>query len=119
MDQNETSLIRSFRQIWRTIKLHSAVDRSPEVSVLTALQRDKWAELRKRLDKESLGIIDNSLFAVSLDDYVTIPVIKSHQALDSTVRSIWHGRNGKNRWLDKSLTLVVDQHGRTGVNGEV
>lgn len=57
--------------------------------------------------------IDTSLFAVCLDDY-SFP-------LDTEVPIInfYHGRNGRNRWFDRCLQLIVENNGCAGVNGEV
>jgi carnitine O-palmitoyltransferase 2 len=85
------------------------------LGVLTAENRDKWAELRSRLEqignnKESLAAIDSALYALALDD------TDSHD-IDKLSLQFLHG-DPRNRWFDKNNTLIVNKNGHAAVNFE-
>ncbi|CAG8433028.1 6323_t:CDS:2 [Ambispora gerdemannii] len=88
------------------------------VGVLTADDRDKWTVAREHLltlspqNRETLNKIEDSLFAISLDDYAT------GLDLDLWTRNILHGFNGHNRWFDKAMSIIVESNGRAAMNGE-
>ncbi|CAG8472765.1 6372_t:CDS:10, partial [Dentiscutata heterogama] len=90
----------------------------PPVGILTADDRDSWTMSRERLlaispqNRETLTFIENSLFAVNLDDYAT------GTDLDKFLGNIFHGFDGHNRWFDKEISIIVDSNGRAGMNGE-
>ncbi|CAG8718472.1 5291_t:CDS:2, partial [Dentiscutata erythropus] len=90
----------------------------PPVGILTADDRDSWTMSRERLlaispqNRETLTFIENSLFAVNLDDYAT------GTDLDKFLGNIFHGFDGHNRWFDKEMSIIVDSNGRAGMNGE-
>ncbi|KAJ1968405.1 Carnitine O-acetyltransferase mitochondrial, partial [Dimargaris xerosporica] len=113
-----------------TIKhqLHQVVDQvtqlpQPEaaVGVLTTTDRDTWTEERLNLAKldprnaENLSIIDNALFVVCLDDAVDPSTATD---LNRSKDHFFHNYNGRNRWLDKSMQVIVLNNGRAGLNGE-
>lgn len=68
-------------------------DAQHSLGVLTSLDRNKWAELREKLEslnnKENLRQIDSALFCISLDDLDTNDV-------DKLATSFLHG-DAKNR----------------------
>ncbi|CAG8579603.1 2587_t:CDS:10 [Ambispora leptoticha] len=96
----------------------SSTDFQKSVGLLTGEHRDIWASARKKLEslspenKSTFEAIDSSLFAVALDDYST------DTNIDVSHHNIFHAFNGRNRWFDKSLQLIVQSNGRAGVNGE-
>lgn len=94
----------------------NAVRDDEAIAVLTTMNRDDWADARKRLwnihtrNKTLLEEIESALFALCLDDF-------SPMTLDDRFRAILHG-DGKNRWFDKSFQFIVAKNGRFGVSGE-
>lgn len=90
------------------------------LGVLTAENRDTWADVREHLEQThntvALETIDSALFVVSLDDKAEyspedpVPIVKNMLHGDS---------NGLiNRWFDKSLSLIVCKDGNAGINFE-
>ena len=88
----------------------------PSVGVLTAENRDTWADARQELsfasevNQNSLKDIETSAFVVCLDD--TTPI--TH---DEHSRGCWIG-DGRNRFWDKSLQFIVFDNGKAGFCGE-
>lgn len=86
------------------------------VGILTADNRDYWADNRKMLleaspmNAEVLDVIESAAFVVCLEP--SRPVTREELS-----HSIWHG-NGRNRWFDKPCQFVVCDNGRAGFNGE-
>ena len=83
---------------------------------LTGDSRTRWAEARERYfsegtNKASLDMVETAAFIVSLDD--------GEAPADNAARgrALIHG-NGRDRWFDKSLNLVVFRDGRCGLNVE-
>ena len=95
----------------------SDADKSVPVGVLTADNRTRWFHTRNALEslspanKRSLALIENAMFAVSLDDDPT------PETTAEIARAIWHG-DGKSRWFDKSFNLVITQNSHAGVSAE-
>lgn len=90
------------------------------LGVLTAIERNEWADIRKHLieinAENSFEVIDSALLCVSLDD-------NSMFDLDNPVpivQNMLHGdKNGlHNRWFDKSISLIVCKDGTAGINFE-
>eukprot|EP00003_Mantamonas_plastica_P011793 TRINITY_DN216_c0_g3_i1.p1 TRINITY_DN216_c0_g3~~TRINITY_DN216_c0_g3_i1.p1 ORF type:complete len:534 (+),score=203.33 TRINITY_DN216_c0_g3_i1:664-2265(+) len=122
VDNNTASGIRAQDDIAANLKqIHDhAYGQQPglPLGALTAQERNTWADVRARMtanpiNKESMQIIDDALFTVSLDnnqlgdDFTTA----SHQFL--------HGLDfGGNRWFDKSFNLIADANGKSAVNFE-
>ncbi|KAK3539973.1 hypothetical protein QTP70_019626 [Hemibagrus guttatus] len=84
------------------------------LGVLTSENRDVWAGLREKLvlagNGEALGLVDNALFCLCLDeeemdDHIHI----SHNML--------HG-DGCNRWYDKSFSIILTKDGQAAINFE-
>lgn len=89
---------------------------------LTAGDRTKWAETRKRLfsrgiNRVSLHTIETAAFILALDDEAYETDIHQGKHLDEFGKALLHG-NGHNRWFDKSFTLCVGTNGRVGFNAE-
>ncbi|KAI9347286.1 hypothetical protein BDR26DRAFT_817463 [Obelidium mucronatum] len=94
-------------------------DIQPNVGALTSTNRDEWAENYTKLasaspeNQSNLDAIASALFVVCLDDHSTIANINHshHQFI--------HNNNGRNRWFDKPLQIILASSGRTGLNVEV
>ncbi|ETV95542.1 hypothetical protein H310_10986 [Aphanomyces invadans] len=92
------------------------LERYPPVSVLTSENRTNWAKARTYLiqldarNKQSLEIIQKALFVVALDE--TSPA-NSEQVAQNCLLG-----DGRNRWYDKPVVLVVHENARTGINGQ-
>ncbi|RHZ56868.1 hypothetical protein Glove_396g10 [Diversispora epigaea] len=87
----------------------------PPIGLLTGEHRDLWAKTRHKLEtnpknKVNLETIDNSLFVVALDDYSVDKDISHHNN--------FHAFNGRNRWFDKSIQIILQNNGQAGVNCE-
>ncbi|KAL5014600.1 hypothetical protein ScPMuIL_008870 [Solemya velum] len=84
------------------------------LAVLTAEDRNRWADIREHLIKagnsSALSAIDSAVFSLVLDnDMPDNP--------DDLSRSFLHG-NGTNRWLDKCFELILNKKGQACVNFE-
>ncbi|CAI2168437.1 20542_t:CDS:2 [Funneliformis geosporum] len=90
----------------------------PPIGVLTADNRDSWAVARENLlanslqNRETLTLIENALFVISLDDYST------GMDLDKFNRNMFHGLDAHNRWFDKAMSIAIESNGRAAMNGE-
>ena len=86
------------------------------VGVLTTQDRDTWADAREELiraspgNEESLRTIESSLLILNMDD--DAPVTRTEVA-----RGLWHG-NGRNRFFDKCVQIIVFENGKAGLVGE-
>lgn len=94
----------------------AAYEKEPPVGALTSLDRDSWAAARSSLHSSSsrnadgLRAIDDALFVLTLDD--------AQPTTHATVsRTMLHG-DGRNRWWDKCLNLIVAANGKAGVAWE-
>ncbi|CAG8510683.1 5698_t:CDS:10 [Paraglomus occultum] len=112
--------IKAIEQQLRTVAtmLKNAQQIDSPVGLLTGEHRDAWAAARKALEelspenRASFNEIDTALFAVCLDDYSV------DTDIDISHHNIFHAFNGRNRWFDKSLQVIIQNNGRAGVNGE-
>jgi carnitine O-acetyltransferase len=82
---------------------------------LTAENRTRWALVRSlmetnEINRKTLERIDSALFVVCLDDSAT-------DVMNALSEIMLHG-NGRTRWFDKSLQLIVTAHGPAGINME-
>jgi carnitine O-acetyltransferase len=90
----------------------------PAVGLLSAQHRDHWAKDHKILEEldpenaKSFSWIESALFCVCLD-HRPIP-----EDLNSSAKNVFHGFDARNRWFDKSISLIVTNDGRAGLNGE-
>lgn len=100
--------------------LNDAASQQPAeypLGVLTALNRDKWAEIRKHLvqthNEKSLEVVDSALFCVSLDGddgyALTEPVPIVQNMLHGNQRGLY------NRWFDKSFSFIVHKDGTAAI----
>jgi len=106
-------------------KVPHAEAASVNVSVLSGLRRDEWAEYRASLEKldsrnaESLRLIDTALFVLNLDD-------DQPSDMAGMMASLLHGSSlvseqGEqtggclNRWFDQTLQLIVWKDGAAGI----
>ncbi|KAJ3369259.1 hypothetical protein HDU91_007380 [Kappamyces sp. JEL0680] len=99
-------------------RVHTGKKMQPPVCLLSGQHRDKWAEHHGHLlqlspkNAESFRMIETALFAVALDHRI-VP-----QGNTDLAKLVFHSYDGHNRWFDKSLTIVVSNDGRVGLNGE-
>lgn len=111
---------------------------APPISVLSADHRDKWTKNFEHLlsispnNRTIHQVINNSLFAVSLDHYTHILPIPPHGQeqsiipdsnveIDSHLHNLRSGRPSHpahNRWYDKPLNLIIESNTRAGALGE-
>lgn len=92
-------------------------DQSPKaphpVGILTTENRDKWAAIRDELyagNKKAVDDVDSALFVMALDTEATVDDEKlSRQFLLG---------DGRNRWFDKSFSLLLSGNGKAAVNFE-
>ena len=87
----------------------------PPVSVLTSLPRDEWAETRATLlgdptNAKSLELVESALFCIAFE--TGAPQTKEECAQVCLCGS------GRNKWFDKSFTVVIFENGRGGLNAE-
>ena len=86
------------------------------LGILTTMKRDEWAAVRAEMDgaggecAASLQAIDAALFVLVMEDEVP----DSDKALGSLML---HG-DGRNRWFDKSFSVIVAGDGQAAINFE-
>lgn len=99
-------------QLSRVIASAGSIESS--IGVLSSTDRDIWADAREELirngNEEALRVIESAIVVVNLDD--SAPITRSEVA-----RGLWHG-DGRNRWYDKCIQLVVYENGKAGLMGE-
>ncbi|XP_016983298.2 carnitine O-acetyltransferase [Drosophila rhopaloa] len=92
--------------------------------ILTTDSRDNWAEAYEHLsntprNEKAINKIQCALFAVSLDECTTP---KEGQDDEELILSLIHGKGSKfnsaNRWMDKTIQLVVNPNGNVGFTYE-
>jgi len=103
---SETELARKFQDI-----IDSAGTVESPIGVLTSWDRDNWADARQQLladgNKGALRAIESSICMVCLDNF---PVMSREQM----AKNLWHG-DGRNRFYDKSIQLIVAENGAAGL----
>ncbi|XP_033644742.1 carnitine O-palmitoyltransferase 2, mitochondrial-like isoform X1 [Asterias rubens] len=85
------------------------------VGLLTTQDRDTWARLRKHIvelskdNQDNMTLIDSALFCLCLED---------DSKNDNLEGLLWRGTfgNAGNRWLDKTVKLIITKAGRTLIN---
>jgi len=88
----------------------------PSVSVLTSMQRDRWAAVRadmmdrSAVNRTSIREIETAMYCLSFED--TVPASKQEVAGHCLAG------DGRNKWFDKSFTTLVFDNGRGGCNAE-
>ncbi|TNN13752.1 Choline O-acetyltransferase [Schistosoma japonicum] len=124
----------------------SEMEVQPKVGALTALPRNKWAEVYQRLSQDSenqdnLKVIAKSMFVLCLDKPI-IPVEELDETTDingylndindynnlnkrddvSLALQLLHGMgssfNAANRWYDKTMQFIISRDGNCGLNYE-
>ncbi|KAL2219477.1 carnitine acetyl transferase [Thermoascus aurantiacus ATCC 26904] len=107
---NTSELQRQFERIYQVAQ------RAPAVGVLTAANRDFWADARNKLlaadpaNEQALREIESAGFLVCLDDAAPV-------TLEERAHQYWHG-DGCNRWFDKPLQFIVNDNATAGFMGE-
>jgi carnitine O-acetyltransferase len=92
----------------------------PELGWLTHSNRDDWATARNALLSKvpgaatALHTLESAMLCLCLDDQAR-PTSRAECAWH-----FWHGGTeaGRNRWMDKSIQLIVTQNGKAGLAGE-
>jgi carnitine O-acetyltransferase len=87
-------------------------DVAPPVGVLTTENRTKWALVRSQLmtnevNRQTIETIESAVLVVCLDE--SRPITMEDEA------PVFLHRDGRNRWMDKSIQLVVCANGRIGI----
>jgi carnitine O-palmitoyltransferase 2 len=83
------------------------------IGILSTENRDTWADSRTELhatNQQSLEAIDSALFVLSLDEEANLD--------DSKLSRLFLFGDGKNRWFDKSFSLLVTKDGKAAINFE-
>ncbi|XP_076855924.1 choline O-acetyltransferase-like [Brachyhypopomus gauderio] len=107
-------------QLGRISKLaENAEERHPPIGILTSDDRTEWAQARDILlkdpvNRESLGLIEQCVYVVCLDEPTGVETTDSNRAL-FLLHGGGEGKNGANRWYDKSMQFVVGADGVCGV----
>ncbi|XP_058155608.1 choline O-acetyltransferase [Dasypus novemcinctus] len=109
-----------FTQLRKIIKMASNEDeRSPPIGLLTSDERSQWAKARTVLvkdstNRDSLDMIERCVCLVCLDAPGGDEPSDAAMALQ-LLHGGGCGKNGANRWYDKSLQFVVGRDGVCGV----
>lgn len=88
----------------------------PSVSVLTSMERDRWAAVRadmmerSAVNRASIREIETAMYCLSFED--ASPTSKQEVAGHCLAG------DGRNKWFDKSFTTLVFDNGRGGCNAE-
>lgn len=113
--------IREPEFIFTQLKYLESIGAAPAenpVGALTTQNRRVWAAARNHLtslstnNADNMTLIDSALFTISLDN-----TTYSEANPVPTVRNFLFDEC-KNRWYDKSLSVIVDKDGTAGVNFE-
>ncbi|EDW63427.2 carnitine O-acetyltransferase isoform X1 [Drosophila virilis] len=106
------------------IIMEAEIDFGVPYGILTTDSRDNWAEAYGQLsamprNMEAIQTIQTSLFTVSLDECVSF---KPDEQANQLILSLIHGGgsrvNSGNRWMDKTIQLVVNPNGNVGFTYE-
>ncbi|XP_072523683.1 choline O-acetyltransferase-like [Salminus brasiliensis] len=97
----------------------NAEERLPPIGLLTSDGRTEWAQARDALlkdpvNRESLGVIEQCVCVLCLDEPTGLQPTDSNRAL-LMLHGGGHDKNGANRWYDKSMQFVVGADGVCGV----
>ncbi|XP_055922535.1 carnitine O-palmitoyltransferase 2, mitochondrial [Eupeodes corollae] len=88
------------------------------LGVMTAANRDVWAETRQHLlnigNYKQMELIDSALFCLALDG----GDVKYDEAHPQKLIKHFLAGDAVNRWFDKSITLIVSGDGTSAVNFE-
>lgn len=114
--QSGCCALLSFEEIKIQIEriLQDTSGEASPVGLLSAQNRDKWAEQREVLlnngNEATLQAIESAILLLSLEDGAPM-------SRQETARALWHG-NGKNRFFDKCVQLFVFRNAKAGLLGE-
>ncbi|XP_027219853.1 carnitine O-palmitoyltransferase 2, mitochondrial isoform X1 [Penaeus vannamei] len=85
------------------------------LAILSSENRDTWAKCRAELiaagNEEALDAIDTAAFNIVLDD------LDVGMDPEKMYRTFLYG-NGKNRWFDKSFSILMTRDGQSALNFE-
>ncbi|EDW12051.2 carnitine O-acetyltransferase isoform X2 [Drosophila mojavensis] len=104
--------------------MDSETERGIPFGIFTTDSRDNWAEAYETLSKDpqncaTMKTIQSALFTVSLDECVKY---EPSERMDELILSLIHGGGSKvnsgNRWMDKTIQLVVNPNGNVGFTYE-
>lgn len=118
---DENGNIRSPDFIYSQVKYLLSMNTPPSehpLGALTTQNRRVWAAARNHLvsvtarNADSLKAIDSALFCLNLDN---VTIDESNPV--PTIRNFLFDEC-RNRWYDKSLSVIVDKSGTTGINFE-
>ncbi|EDV99009.1 carnitine O-acetyltransferase isoform X2 [Drosophila grimshawi] len=93
----------------------------PQIGLFTHDTRDNWTEAhemlcRQEINAKTVQCIEKALFTVSLDEPVEVPAGQERSMLAA---QLLHGggihSNSANRWMDKTLQLIVNPNGMAGI----
>ncbi|CAH1792148.1 unnamed protein product [Owenia fusiformis] len=102
-------------EIIQTDKTAPPEDQTEAVAALTSQERDVWAKQREKLlqdetNKATLETIESAVIILSFDN-------EDAGDISQQAKVIFTG-DGKTRWFDKALSLVVHKDGKAGINVE-
>uniref|UniRef100_A0AAR2KPS9 Choline O-acetyltransferase n=1 Tax=Pygocentrus nattereri TaxID=42514 RepID=A0AAR2KPS9_PYGNA len=114
---NESDVLSQLLKISKMAE--NAEERLPPIGLLTSDGRTEWAQARDALlkdpvNRESLGVIEQCVCVVCLDEPTGVQPTDSNRAL-LMLHGGGHDQNGANRWYDKSMQFVVGADGVCGV----
>lgn len=98
--------------------LSSSSENKHPIGVFTTGNRDTWASTRQHMEslseqnKRNLKVIDSAVFCLCLDN----DSVDLEKPVNGVKRFLFD--DSKNRWYDKSLSLIVGKDGMAGVNFE-
>eukprot|EP00758_Cryptobia_borreli_P006315 Tbor_TRINITY_DN5127_c0_g1::TRINITY_DN5127_c0_g1_i1::g.26046::m.26046/K08766/CPT2; carnitine O-palmitoyltransferase 2 len=112
----ECQIYARLQQIVKTNPAKPKVD----VGVFTSMKREDWASVRTSMLRDhqnsaSFDIVDSAMFVVDLDLDTTLDLVSQPGAVAANRHFIV---DNKNRWWDKSVSVIVDKTGTLGVNFE-
>ncbi|KAH8262152.1 hypothetical protein KR038_003134, partial [Drosophila bunnanda] len=100
--------------------INCPLEKGEPFGLLTHDNRGNWAEAYNAMfclpgNEDTLETIEHSLFVVCLDQCVPIPkdqqyVVQAHQLLHGGGLAV----NSANRWMDKTIQLIVNPNGLAG-----
>lgn len=88
--------------------------------ITTSQNRNHLLEMSP-INRYSLDIIEDSILALSLDPYTYSSTFTGEphpSEIKSHLHNIRAGRNARNRWFDKGISLIVESNTRAGMMGE-
>lgn len=132
LDVDGSSLNDIEADLWAIVEDAKQRGTGPKVGICSGDGRDAWAVSREHLvtldpvNRESLKVIEDSLFVVSLDNLTRkSKTYKSSSPKTQTPDLDAHiltasvsGGTGQNRWWDKALALNIESNGRAAMIGE-